>query len=80
MKTHTRVNSCCDICGRTIEGRYVKRVTYSTLKLRASGFMTPYGSYTHVVKNDFEVCYDCLDSFTEIVDHWIRMRKEGKLI
>ena len=60
MKTHTRVDTCCDICGRTIEGRYIKRVTYSTLKLRASGFMTSYGSYTQVIKKDFEVCYDCL--------------------
>lgn len=77
MKTHTRVDTCCDICGRTIEGRYIKRVTYSTLKLRASGFMTSYGSYTQVIKNDFEVCYDCLKSFTETVDYWIRTRKEG---
>ena len=76
MKTHTRVNSCCDICGRTIEGMYVKRVTYSTLKLRACGFMTPYGTYTNVIKKDYEVCYDCLKSFTETVDYWIRSRKE----
>ena len=76
MKTHTRVNSCCDICGRTIEGKYVKRVTYSMLKLRACGFMTPYGTYTNAVKKDYEVCYDCLKSFTETVNYWIRSRKE----
>ena len=77
MKTYTRVNSCCDICGKTIEGRYIKRNTYSTLKLRACGFMTIYGTYTNVIKKDYEVCSDCLKSFTETVNNWIKTRKEG---
>ena len=76
MKQHTRIDSKCDICGKIFEGQHRKKITYSTLKLRASGFMTIYGTYTNVIKKDYEVCSDCLKSFTETVNYWIRSRKE----